>query len=213
MVEGLDEVAERAGKKEDRESAKKKKAGKDIVMNEALRVDETGKRWSLAVHTGLIVALVVIALTGSLMFWWTNRKPMAPIQAAQETKERLNRYQSVSARMKPFTPDARVSPQQFKEALVVQIQKDLEQLNKTKEREIRNRAGAAPETRLAIRWAEEDQSFKDGWGKELQIKPEGDNAFIISSPNSDGTSPAPAVNITIPRNEKPPEPEKTASNQ
>jgi hypothetical protein len=215
MVEGLDEAAARAEKKEAR-SDKKKKAGKDILMNEAIRVDDTGRRWSTAVQVGLVSVVLVVILGGGLMFWSANRTSIPATQLAADTKDRLVRYQAVSGRMKPYAPDNKPSAQQFKEALVSQIQKDLEGYEKLREREKKNRAGSSPETRQSIAFALEDMKFKDAWGKELNIKPEGDG-FLISSVNREGSSEPPAVLISIPRTgeqekPKPPDVEKTASN-
>ena len=209
MVEGLDEVAEKAARVEARQSDKKKKAGKDIMMNEAIRVDDTGRRWSTAVQVGLTTAVLAVVIGGGLMFWWANRSPIIPAVAALETRERLNRYQAVSGRMKPYPADTKPTPQQFKEALIAQIQKDLEGYEKLREREKKNRAGSSPETRQSIEFAKQDINFKDAWGKDLVFKADGDNV-LISSVNREGSSEPPAVLISIPRGAA--EVEKTASN-
>lgn len=215
MIAGLDKVAERAAKLEERESAKRKAGGK--MSDAAVLTDDTGRRWKRNVNLAILGTLLLAGLIGGAMFWWSNRQTVDPRKLRAETQETLNKFVAMGSRLKGFEEGETITPEKAKDAFLKLVELDLKTLNEeiARDRERKKKDGQfRPPDRMMssdLNSLTRLQSMKDGWGQPLVFSMADADTVKITAPGkvSPGVEPLEPVNIRLRSAGKPaPAPEK-----
>lgn len=191
MIEGLDKVAERAEKQEQRE-AEKRKAGGMGAVNTALHVDETGKRWSRQIKIGIIAGVSVIVLALGIMVYVANRKDTKPAEAREVSRQRLEALKIVASQLR-FTNDDDINVEKVKTKLHERIAAELAEVE-ARIKELKH--GRRPVELSDVRLKEtltELHELKDGWGEPLDITLPDADSVQIAVKSSAGQSLPPII--------------------
>jgi len=194
-IAGLDETGRRAEKLARREEEKRKAGGKNLV-DKAILVDNTGRRWGNLVKLGILGTVVLCTLVYYGMHWLANRTVEDPKVAQRETRERLSRYAKVHAPLAlPYEEDETVTAENFKARLETRIKNLLEDTRKSVTI-LENAGQSVPSaSKDDMQRLEQDLAFVDGHGKPIVFNVTNEATVEIKSSASGGMS----ANATIPR--------------
>lgn len=197
QVLGLDKAAQRAEKLANREEEKRRGGGKEMV-NRALLNDGTGSRWTRKVILGIACVVVMVALVGGGMLWFSNHKSADPKVALRETGDRLMRYQKLyTPRMPPFGIEDSVSAESFKERLIKFVESELSAEKKVAQIEQDTRKSVSPDVRANLKRLEGDLTFKDANGNDFTVTAGSDDSIVIKT----SQGPEDSVQVTVPRHQ------------
>ena len=200
MIEGLDRVVERAEKLEQREQAKRKGGGHSI--NQAVHVDDTGRRWTRMVYGLIFLIILGVAGGAAFLFYMEKRQGKSPRELTDRTRYMLIDLETAGARMKLYSAGENVTPEQARDRIRETVEADLNEIQKQidKERgvskdgkEIKNKfVSIDAGTLKAKERLAELVLLKDAWGKPFEFTlPKPDTLNISSSNNS-------ALSVSIP---------------
>jgi hypothetical protein len=196
MIEGLDRVAERAAKLEEREEAKRKAGGR--MSDAAVLTDDTGRRWKRNVNLAIISTLLIGGLVGGAMFWWSNRQTEDPRKLRAETQETLTKFMAMGNRLKGFEDGDSITPEKARDAFLKLIESDLKTLNdemaRDKERKSKDGKFRTPDRMMTSDLASltKLQTLKDAWGHPLDFSMADADTVKVSSkgaPNVEALEP------------------------
>ena len=200
-IEGLDKTARRAEKLEQREEEKRKAGGN--LVEKAILVDDTGRRWGRLVTLGIVGILALGALVYYGMHWSANRTVEDPKVAQRETRERLSRYAKLyTPLVAPYDEDETATTENFKARLESRIKKLREDTRKSVTTLENAGKPILPAIKEDLQRLGKDLAFVDGHGHPIVFSVTNDTTVEIKS-SAEGAKP---VNATIPRHK--PEPKK-----
>ena len=185
QVAGLEEAGRRAEQRETRAELRRQDGGK-IVMNAAVLVDETGRRWSRFVKRSLLGSLGTLLLVGVVLIWVSNRKPVDPRDALRVTANRLTNYEKRYAPyMPPFPEEARVTAELFEAKLTEFMKQELKGLELAAQLEEQTRGSVQKDTKERIQRLVEDLLFQDGSGQRISFEMDGEQAVVVQAKGVD----------------------------
>jgi hypothetical protein len=176
MIAGLDDVAKRVEKQQQRETEKRRLGGK-MNPNEALQTDGTGRRW----QRNVIIAIVVVALLGGVGFIaaivTANFHGIDPREGNVATRRMMSELIGYAQRLQ-FEENANPSGDKIRELLreqvdlqLKQVEADIDRDQQRREREGKHRP---PDSRL---YRDRDNlvdlvKLQDPWGQPLRFEVE-----------------------------------------
>lgn len=173
MIAGLDAVAERYEKQEQREAAKAKSGGK-MNQNEALLTDGTGRRWARNVMLGLIAIVVLGAVGFGAMMISANFTALDPRKGNASTRRMMMELVGFAQRIPAEDVDT-LTRDRVVELLHEQVNEQYKQVEadiaRDKERREREGKHRPPDTRLynELENLKELRKFKDPWGQPFEF--------------------------------------------
>lgn len=179
MVDGLDAVAKRSERQEQVERMKQR-SGR-IVMNEAIHVDERGRRWQRIVLVGVIGIVAVTAGLFFFLMYLANSGGVSAQEAARDTRALLAQYTNLICNLDPLPAGKDLTVEELKQKLVSSIQEEIRMRNETLERTDRGRLNDKKTARKAIALLEKALTFQDGYGNPFTIERKERGVFIIKS--------------------------------
>jgi len=191
MVAGLEDVAKRAGAREDRAKARVE-GGR--IADKAVLTDGTGQRWERRVLLGIILVALLVGGTLGVMYFLANKKVADPREQKMETHNRLLRLQTAISSIAPFGKSEVITAEMLKERLRNSLQAALKEAEATAEKEKTSRGMNTSTTQEQLKHLKQDQDFKDVWDKDLVFEVEGNEVSISST-----TPDVKPVKVVIPR--------------
>lgn len=173
MIEGLDEVAKRLEKQQERENAKSKSGGK-MNQNEALLTDDTGRRWSRNVMIGIVVLVLLGGAGFGAMMIKANFTAIDPRQGNATTRRMMMELIGFAQRI-PADDAESLTKDKVVELLHEQVDAQYKQveadIQRDKERREKEGKHRPPDTRLyrELENLTELRKFKDPWGQPLEF--------------------------------------------
>ncbi|MEI6235271.1 MAG: hypothetical protein WCT04_19605 [Planctomycetota bacterium] len=195
MIAGLDEVAKRAEALAAREAAKRKSGGK-LSLNEALHVDDTGRKWTRWVQLGIAAAILAACVAGGLMLYGANHKPTDNRVALASTNALMRDLEIAAQKMDRFAEGESITPQSVKSKISKYVKEQLEALEKTLDRD--RAAGRQPDKGLISKREEYKKllTFNDGWGNPFELTITS-NELGIRSTSKEKDVPAEPVKVPL----------------
>jgi len=195
MIAGLDAVAERYEKQEQREAAKAKSGGK-MNQNEALLTDGTGRRWSRNVMIGLVLIVLLGAGGFGAMMVASNFTALDPRKGNATTRRMMMELIGFAQRI-PVEDAEALTRDRVIEMLHEQVETQYKQVEadiaRDKERREKEGKHRPPDTRLynELENLKELRKFKDPWGQPLEFDVSGGMLTIKGkgSPKGDTIEP------------------------
>ena len=180
MVAGLDEAVKRAEALASREEARRKSGGK-LNLNEALHVDDTGRRWTRWVQLGIVLVVIGLCVAGGLMLYGANHRALDPRIALAETRASLSDLEITAKKMDHFEPGEAITPEAVKSRMQKIFDGQLDSITKSLQKD--RDAGRTPDKSLLNKRDEikKLEQFKDGWGAPLVFAINGDELRISSA--------------------------------
>jgi len=185
MVDGLDKVAQRS-EREEQVARMKQRSGR-IIMNEAIRVDEKGRRWQRIVMFGVIGSILVAGGVVGVLMYLANYGGISKQEAARDTRALLAQYANLAYSIEPLPPGKQLSVEELKQKMVAEIQKELKRRYKTLDTTGKGRGPAKANVRKAIKLLEKALTFNDGQGNPFVIEPKEAGLFIFRSTSGPDT--------------------------
>lgn len=198
MIAGLDAVAERAEKLEQREEAKRR-AGGGMALNEAVHVDETGSRWKRNVIIGICLAVAAVVIGGGLMMYFSWRTVRDPRELVAETYKMLTELSARAAGLRTAMDAEKITADSAREWLQKQIETDYQNTLKSIETDRKNNSKYSipnAQQRKQCDWLEKMRTLKDSWGDPFVFEIDGETLKISSKRGK--TSTGEPLLVTIP---------------
>lgn len=174
MIEGLDEVAKRLEKQQEREEAKQKTGGK-MSQNEALLTDGTGRRWSRNVMIGIVVVVLLGGIVAAAMFISVNFTALDPRKGNARTRGMMMELIGFAQRI-PIEDADGLTKDRVVQLLHEQVDNQFNQVEadiaRDKERREKEGKHRPPDSRLYNERENllELRKFKDPWGQPLEFE-------------------------------------------
>jgi hypothetical protein len=216
MIKGLDEAAKRAEKLEEREEAKRRAGGK-ANLNDALKVDDTGRRWARVVNLIIVGSILFLMAAGGFMMYSANKTELDPRAGNAEARQLLSKLMSFGNRIKKFKEGETFTADEAKQRIVAIIDDDLKILNDQidKDKERKAKGGAKYEAPRGMLTKDRDalaqlRKLKDPWDQPITFSmADADNLKVSAvGKKAAGTEPPEPVIINVRVAKKPVEPEK-----
>ena len=201
MIEGLDKVAERAAKLEEREEAKRKAGGR--MSDAATLTDGTGRRWKRNVNLAIAGTILIGGLIGGAMFWWSNRQTVNPRELRAQTQLTLTKFAAMGSRLKGFEDGDSITPDKARDAFLKLVESDLKTLNdeiaRDKERKKKDGQFRPPDRMMSSDLSSLTilQSMKDAWGQPLIFSMADPDTVKISSNGKPGVEQPEPVTVRL----------------
>jgi len=212
MIQGLDKVAERAAKLEEREEAKRKAGGR--MSDAATLTDDTGRRWKRNVNLAIIGTILIGGSFAAVMFWWSNRQTVNPRELRAQTQETLSKFVAMGNRLKGFEEGDSITPEKARDAFLKLVESDLKTLNdeitRDKERKKKDGQFRTPDKMMTsdLNSLTKMQTMKDAWGQPLVFAMADADTVKISAVGKPGVEQLEPVTVRLRAAGKPPAPEK-----
>ncbi|MCY3024370.1 MAG: hypothetical protein NTW87_35790 [Planctomycetota bacterium] len=198
MVAGLDEVAKRAEKIEEREEAKRRAGGK-MDANVAALVDDTGARWKRRTNIFLGTVLAVVLIGGGLMMYFANRRVVDVREGNAEARRMLTELSLRAGRLALPAGDT-LTAASAKRQLLEQIAADLKRIRD----DMKPRPGSpgkfappSPQLQKERDWLEKMEMLRDAWGQPLAFEVVGGDTLKITAIGKASGKSAPPEPVTV----------------
>lgn len=210
MIQGLDKVAERAAKLEEREEAKRKLGGR--MSDAAVLTDGTGRRWKRNVNLAIVGTILLGGAIATAMFWWSNRQPVNQRELRAQTQETLTKFVAMGNRLKGFEEGDSITADKARDAFLTLIESDLKTLNeeiaRDKERKKKDGQFRTPDKMMSsdLNSLTKLQTMKDAWGQPLIFSMADSDSVKISATGKAGVEQLEPVTVRLRAASKPPAP-------
>jgi hypothetical protein len=216
MIKGLDEAAKRAEKLEEREEAKRRAGGK-ANLNDALKVDDTGRRWSRVVNLIIVGTILFLIAGGAFLVYSANKTVLDPRVGNAEARQTLSKLMGYANRIKKFSEDEAITADAAKQRIVTIIDDDLKLLNDQidKDKERKAKGGAKYEAPRGMLTKDRDalaqlRKLTDPWDQPITFSmADADNLKISAvGMKAPGTEPPEPITVNVRAVKKAVAPEK-----
>ena len=196
QVAGLEEVGRLEAKREAQERIKQRSG--QIIMNEAIHVDERGRRWQRLIRLGVAAVVLVIAGTVGLLYYRATFRHSDPRELAMETRNVINCYLSAAPQIPPFPADAKLTVEDLKSRLRGVLSDQLAKAERAAAAREKERGAVDRSLSKTIHALKQALTFRDGSGQPFVFEfKEGDVLAIQSV--SLGDDQGPPAEVMIPR--------------
>ena len=196
QVAGLEEVGKREAKREELERIKQRSG--QIIMNEAIHVDERGRRWQRLIRLGVAAVVLVIAGTVGLLFYRVTFQHTDPRELAMETRNVINCYLSAAPQIAPFPADAKLTVEDLKSRLRAVLSEQLAKAEKDARGMEKGHGATSRALAKTIHVLKQALTFRDGSGQPFVFEFKEDDVLAIRSVSL-GDDQGPPAEVLIPR--------------